>query len=342
MGSSPKLLSELRAKTIVDCDTLDASVAESLGPFQDCTSNQAIAYFELLNTRHEDLIRQSADAAKKVSSKHPGIKLEALAVEICMIKLGLLILPHLKGRMHIQVNPFDAYSTSRTVSAAQRIVDIFNHLSPNLNAKDRVCIKIPSTWEGLQACRTLERDHGISTLATTLFALEQAAVAAEAGCRYIAPYVNELAVHFEEGLVDPSPNHLVCVQSQLYFQKHGYARTATLPASLTTIAECMSLSGVKHITIAPPLLRALNETTSADVLAIDGNFSSLFENEECLRKVEATLPEQPLDLIDDEERFRMLFTRRDNGKQEIKQVKAINIFADMQVKLEEIVRPCLQ
>lgn len=116
-----------------------------------------------------------------------------------MIKLGLLILPHLNGRIHIQANPFDAYSTTRTVAGATRIIEIFNHLSPALNAKDRVCIKIPSTWEGLQACRILERDHGISTLATTLFSLEQAAVAAEAGCRYIAPYVNELAVHFEKG-----------------------------------------------------------------------------------------------------------------------------------------------
>lgn len=116
-----------------------------------------------------------------------------------MIKLGLLILPHLQGRIHIQANPFDAYSTARTLVGAQRIIRLFELLSPGLCAKDRVCIKIPSTWEGLQACRVLEKQYGITTLATTLFSLEQAAVAAEAGCRYIAPYVNELAVHFEKG-----------------------------------------------------------------------------------------------------------------------------------------------
>lgn len=116
-----------------------------------------------------------------------------------MIKLGLFMLPHLQGRIHIQANPFDAYSTARTIAGGKRIIDLFEHMSPGLNAKDRVCIKIPSTWEGLQACRVLENDHGIATLATTLFSLEQAAVAAEAGCHYIAPYVNELAVHFEKG-----------------------------------------------------------------------------------------------------------------------------------------------
>lgn len=116
-----------------------------------------------------------------------------------MIKLGLLILPHLQGRIHIQANPFHAYSTARTIAGGKRIIELFEHLSPGLNAQKRVCIKIPSTWEGLQACRILENDDGIATLATTLFSLEQAAVAAEAGCHYIAPYVNELAVHFEKG-----------------------------------------------------------------------------------------------------------------------------------------------
>lgn len=59
-----------------------------------------------------------------------------------------------------------------------------------------MCIKIPSTWEGLQACRKLEA-IGVTTLATTLFTLEQVAVAGEVKCHYIAPYVNELRVHFD-------------------------------------------------------------------------------------------------------------------------------------------------
>lgn len=84
MGSSPTLLSLLRARTTVDCDTLDVSVAESLGPFEDCTSNQAIAYFELLHTHHKDLVLQSAASAKDLARKYDSIKLEALAVEICV------------------------------------------------------------------------------------------------------------------------------------------------------------------------------------------------------------------------------------------------------------------
>lgn len=77
------------------------------------------------------------------------------------------------------------------------IVAIFGALAPDLDPR-RVCIKIPATWEGLQACRAVE-EKGIATLATTMFCMEQAALAADAGCTYIAPYVNELKVHFEPG-----------------------------------------------------------------------------------------------------------------------------------------------
>ena len=65
-----------------------------------------------------------------------------------------------------------------------------------------MCIKIPATWEGMQACRTLESaPHDIATLATTMFCKEQAMLAAHVGCTYIAPYINELRVHFDPGYV---------------------------------------------------------------------------------------------------------------------------------------------
>lgn len=80
------------------------------------------------------------------------------------------------------------------------MVSLFRELGPQFDVS-RICIKIPSTWEGLQACRMLEAE-GIKTLATTLFTIEQAVLAGEAGCRYIAPYVNELRVHMDEKYAD--------------------------------------------------------------------------------------------------------------------------------------------
>ncbi len=77
------------------------------------------------------------------------------------------------------------------------LIAVFKHVDPDFDSS-RVCIKVPSTWEGLQACRTLQQS-GITTLATTLFSLAQAALAAEVGCHYIAPYLNELRVQVDKG-----------------------------------------------------------------------------------------------------------------------------------------------
>jgi transaldolase len=88
----------------------------------------------------------------------------------------------------------------------------------------------------------------------------------------------------------------------------------------------MALSGSDHITIAPALLQKLQQTKDVD-------FPSLFDDQEVLSKEVSG----KLSFIDEEEKFRLSFTRNDQGRQEIKQIKAINIFADMQAKLEELV-----
>lgn len=104
----------------------------------------------------------------------------------------------------------------------------------------------------------------------------------------------------------------------------------------------MSLSGVKHITIAPALLRELHSSCVPTHQSDGTSIQSLFNDEEYLRKVAESIPEKPFRFIEDEEGFRISFTRRDDGKQEIKQVKAINVFCDMQLKLEEIVQKYLE
>jgi transaldolase len=130
------------------------------------------------------------------------------------VKLALKIAPYLRGKLHVQTNPYYAYSTDKTVANASReffclhksdcmvlmicqpgIIHLFKEFAPDLDSS-RICIKIPGTWEGIMACRTLELT-GIHTLATTIFSMPQAVLAAEAGCSYVAPYVNQLKVHFE-------------------------------------------------------------------------------------------------------------------------------------------------
>ncbi|OIW28149.1 aldolase [Coniochaeta ligniaria NRRL 30616] len=325
--ASNTLLEHLRSLTSVACDTLDVKVAEHLGPFTDCTSNQAIAFHELSKVDgngksvYEDVIKKSLTGAHWMFPKQADATVEELAVELMMVQLSLGFAPHTTGYLHVQTNPKWSYSTDKTVKNAKRILAHFRHIAPDFDIK-RVCIKIPATWEGLQACRELEM-HGIATLATTMFCMEQAVLAAQVGCTYIAPYVNELRVHFDPSYHDSDKGLTFCFQAQHYFETQG-CKTKVLAASLTSIEEVMQLAGVHHITISPPLLAELAATTAdgwkdRDVLGRELNHAS-----------EAI----PLD----ESAWRMAFTRSKAGKNEGKIIQAINIFADMQDQLENMAR----
>lgn len=107
-----------------------------------------------------------------------------------MVSMALKVVPQIAKVSHIQVNPKYAYSYNLAVRAGLRICELFKELDPIYDTS-RVCIKIPSTWEGLMACKELEA-RGVKTLATTLFCMEQAILAAEVDCHYVAPYLHEL------------------------------------------------------------------------------------------------------------------------------------------------------
>ncbi|KAL8700526.1 MAG: hypothetical protein Q9201_005401 [Fulgogasparrea decipioides] len=200
-----------------------------------------------------------------------------------MIRLSLCIAPYISGYVHTQTNPIKAYDTEAIVANALRklflwlcsrihegslqesaqsgIVSLYGILDKDFDVS-RICIKIPSTWEGLQACRILQV-KGIKTLATTLFAFEQGALAGQVGCQYIAPYVHELKVQTSPGHVDRSPNNALCVLLQKYYTSRSLP-TKVLAASLTSVEEVMALAGIDHITLPPPLLQQLANLAPSD------------------------------------------------------------------------------
>ncbi|KAK4102394.1 aldolase [Parathielavia hyrcaniae] len=366
------LLDQLRTLSAVD-------LAAKLGPFTDCTSNQAgaIAFAELSKLGsdgkplHGKLISESIQLAHWLFGKQTDATLEELAVELMMVDLSVQIAPYTTGYLHVQTNPKLSYSAQQTVKNAERLVSHFRQLAPGLDT-GRVCIKIPATWEGLQACRELEKT-GIATLATTLFSLEQTALAAHAGCRYIAPYVNELRVHFDPSYTDASPSLPLCGAAQHYLSSKPGNKTYVLAASLTSVEQVMQLAGIHHITISPPLLAELAATAAAtwpgaaevgQVLKTTktttaatatpapapggsggcGNGASTLGS---LPGVYATTTNQlgaetqrmMLEAaVSDEALWRMAFTRAEGGAGEVKLVQAINIFADVQHRLEDMAR----
>ena len=115
-----------------------------------------------------------------------------------MVSLASRALAEGLESVHVQVNPYNAYSKPLILANARRLVLLLRQHEEFGDSRSRVCIKIPSTWEGLQACRELQR-AGVATLATTLFTQEQAILAGEVGCAYIAPYVNDLRTQTNKG-----------------------------------------------------------------------------------------------------------------------------------------------
>ncbi|KAL1867049.1 hypothetical protein Plec18167_008840 [Paecilomyces lecythidis] len=312
---------------------MDEEVARSFGnfKFQDCTSNQAIAYGELSKPKHAELLETSiADAMNfKKFETIPDIRMGQLVIEIAMVRLALKIAPHISGRVHIQTNPYYSYSTEKTVLNALRIERIFRFLSPEFDTS-RICIKIPSTWEGMMACRTLEL-KGIATLATTLFAPCQAVLAAEVGCTYIAPYVNQLKVHFQPGFIDPAKLLEFCASIQRYYKAKGVSKTKVLPASLTSTEEIFALKGVDHITISPGLLEQLAKPGSVP------STPSLIDKTGSAVDPLADFTYFKTSYLNDPATYRLEFTRDRKGASEEKLTQAINIFCDMQDKLELLV-----
>ncbi|KAI4845617.1 transaldolase [Aureobasidium sp. EXF-8845] len=328
MANQKTLLSELRSRSAVDCDTLDVEVAQTLGPFVDCTSNQAIVNIELQKPQNEPLVIESIQQAKKLYEQYASeVTFEQFASEVMAVKLSARMVPYLTGRALIQTNPYNAYSTSATIANAKRIISIYKTVAPD-HPSDRVCIKIPSTWEGIAACKDLEK-QGIVTLATTLFSMEQAAIAAAAGCSYIAPYVNELPVHFVAGQRFRFDTLLPKLLHPQQLQNPCHARLTDL-----SVEECLQVSGAHHITISPPLLAALAATPAPAASSTD---TPLFFDE-AVDEAEVEGDAALMELIQDEAKYRIRYTRLKNGAAEKKIVDAVNIFADCQDATEELIR----
>jgi transaldolase len=316
-------LEHLRTLSSIDCDTLDVTVAQALGPFVDCTSNQAIALAELSKPENADLIANAWVLARSLPNTHINNSLNlsngGLTGLVASCLLSARILPHLTGYVHTQTNPYFAWETEEMVREARLIIDIYSAMEPPV-PKERVCIKIPATWPGLQACRKLEGE-GIHTLATTLFTMAQAKEAARAGCTYIAPYINRLRVHFEKGYVDENPGFDVAVEAQRLYEVNGY-KTQVLAASFIAPAEVLRLSGLKHLTISPPLLSQLAETPHAEGEA--GGVVGAPRG--------VPMDEGPVSEVE----WKLEFSAEGSGNGYVRLMEALGIFRDEQEKLQAL------
>ncbi|KAL8993176.1 MAG: hypothetical protein Q9169_006548 [Polycauliona sp. 2 TL-2023] len=350
MGSKGvDLLSELRRRSQIDCDTLDIAFAKELGPFIGSTSNQADAYFELLLPHRADLLQDSLVLAREINGDYNDVPFEEQTPRLMtreqMVKLALAIAPHVKETVFVMSNP-SLTSIAEVVKNASRLVALTSRISPSFPLS-RLCIKVAATWEGLQACRQLTA-LGIQTLATTLFTMEQAILAGECGCMYVSPFVHELKAVFDDSYNDGGANNALCVDAQQYYEHYSYS-TRVKAAALLSVREAKELAGVAAITIPPDLLRTL---ASTEVVAEDIDEISLFAK---AKQSEKSRPERRA-YMDDETAWREAFSiaydggglRKTNEVRPLLScnvlklltniIKAIDAFREYQIKGEQLMR----
>jgi len=170
--------------------------------------------------------------------------------------------PIIPGRVSTEVDARLSFDKERTKAKAKELIALYASVGI---PKERVLIKVASTWEGIQAARELERDDGIHCNLTLLFGFAQAVACAEAGVTLISPFVGRILDWYKaktgktyEGDEDPGVQSVKKIFN--YYKQHGY-NTIVMGASFRNIGEIKALAGIDFLTIAPSLLEELKKST---------------------------------------------------------------------------------
>ena len=250
-------LEQLREMTVVVADTGDIEAMRAYRP-QDATTNPSL----LLKAAQLPQYRQHLVAAvRDAKSAHAAHWVDDAADRLA-VKIGGEILAIIPGRVSTEVDSRLSFDTMATVTRARRLVALYREQGIG---RDRVLIKIASTWEGIQAARLLEQE-GIQTNLTLLFSLPQAVAAAEAGAFLISPFVGRILDWYvartdrKSYTAVEDPGVVSVTRIWQYYRRHGHA-TIVMGASFRNVGEIEALAGCDRLTISPALLEELSRDT---------------------------------------------------------------------------------
>jgi transaldolase len=254
------LLEQLRQYTVVVADTGDMEAMEKFHP-QDATTNPSLITAAAQMPQYQPIVDGVLmDAHKELGDGASDKDVANLAFKRLAIAFGKKILAIIPGRVSTEVDARLSYDTAKTIDMARDITGMY---AKEGIGKDRVLIKIASTWEGIQAAEVLEKE-GIHCNLTLLFGLHQAIAAADAGVTLISPFVGRILDWYKkdtgkdyQGADDPGVQSVTRIYN--YFKKFGY-KTVVMGASFRNIGEIIELAGCDLLTISPQLLAELEAT----------------------------------------------------------------------------------
>ena len=257
------LLEALRAVTVVVADTGDIQSIEQFKP-QDATTNPSLITAAAQMPEYQDIVDQTLLKAKKDAGAGASqAQVVSLAFDRLAVSFGLKILQIIPGRVSTEVDARLSYDTDATVAKARDLIAQYKAAGIS---KERVLIKIASTWQGIKAGEILEKE-GIHCNLTLLFGLHQAIACAEAGITLISPFVGRILDWYKKDTGRDSypaaedPGVLSVTTIYNYYKKFGY-KTEVMGASFRNIGEITELAGCDLLTISPGLLTELQNTVA--------------------------------------------------------------------------------
>lgn len=249
------VLEQIRSMTTIVVDTGDIDAIKKFEP-QDATTNPSLILAAAQNPSYHHLIKDAVDYSKSHSKSVDEQRV--LLMDKLFVNFGTEILKLIPGRVSTEVDARLSFDKEGSIKKAHSLIDLYKTLGI---PKERILIKLASTWEGALAATQLEKD-GIHCNMTLMFSLPQAIACAEAKATLVSPFVGRILDWHKknEGVngyaPEKDPGVLSVTQIYNYFKKFGY-KTQVMGASFRNIEEIVELAGCDLLTISPQLLEEL-------------------------------------------------------------------------------------
>ena len=262
-------LDALRDMTVVVADTGDIDAIKQYQP-QDATTNPSLILSASALPQYAQLIDEAVAYAKTKSNDKAQQLVDA--EDKLAVNIGLEILKIVPGRISTEVDARFSYDTEKTIAKARKLIALYNEAGIS---NDRILIKIASTWQGIKAAEQLEKE-GINCNLTLLFSQAQARACAEANVYLISPFVGRILDWYKvnsaqkEYAPAEDPGVVSVTSIYNYYKQYGY-KTVVMGASFRNVGEITELAGCDRLTIAPALLKALQENNEPLVRKLSFN-----------------------------------------------------------------------
>jgi transaldolase len=252
------LLESLRKYSVVVADTGDIDAIARLKP-QDATTNPSLLYNAAQRPEYRHLVQEAIEHAEKCGGDKK--KQSEAFMDRLFVSFGREILKHVPGRVSTEVDAGLSFDREGTLAKARHLIELYEKQGVS---RERILIKVASTWEGIRAAEELQRE-GIHCNLTLLFSFAQAVACAEAGVTLISPFVGRIYDWYKkerggaEIPIDEDPGVSSVTRIYNYFKKFDY-KTQVMGASFRRVEQIERLAGCDLLTISPELLEKMQQT----------------------------------------------------------------------------------